>query len=102
MVYAGRARPHTINDCLGFPQEKFHNRVVSNHLEFFLPATSPDLTPLGFFFCGIAEKFVYDAKPRSLEQLKKFVRVMCKECFKRHSDQCSGKLHKKSQLMHGK
>ena len=70
--------PHTTNDCLKFLQEKFQNRVVSNRLEFFWPAKSPDLNPLDFFFWGIAEKSVYDAKPRSLEQLKKVVELCAK------------------------
>ena len=71
-------KPHTTNDCLEFLQEKFQNRVVSNRLEFFWPAKSPDLNPLDFFFWGVAEKSVYDAKPRSLEQLKKVVELCAK------------------------
>ena len=72
------AKPHTTNDCLEFLQEKLQNRVVSNRLEFFWPAKSPDLNPLDFFFWGVAEKSVYDAKPRSLEQLKKVVELCAK------------------------
>ena len=37
------AKPHTTNDCLGFLQEKFQNRAVSNRLEFFLACKEPRL-----------------------------------------------------------
>ena len=67
------ARPHTTNDCLEFLQLKFQNRVISNRLDFFWPPKSPDLNPLDFYFWGEAEKAVYDAKPKNIEDLKQTV-----------------------------
>ena len=68
-----KARPHTTNDCLEFLQLKFQNRVISNRLDFFWPPKSPDLNPLDFYFWGEAEKAVYDAKPKNIEDLKQTV-----------------------------
>ena len=46
------ARVQTTNDCLVFLQDEFQGRVISNRLDFFLPAKSPDLNPLDVFFLG--------------------------------------------------
>ena len=49
------ARVHTTNDRLAFLQDKFQGRVISNRLDFFWPAKSPDLNPLDVCFWGVAE-----------------------------------------------
>ena len=61
-----------INQWFGVsPIAKFQNRVISNRLEYFWPVKSPDQISQDFFFCGIDEMCIYDAKPRSLDQTKK-------------------------------
>ena len=77
------ARVHTTKDCLAFLKDKFQGRVISNRLDFFWPAKSPDLNPLDFYFWGVAEARVREEKPKTIEELKavveNFVGEICKE-----------------------
>ena len=67
------ARPHTTNECLDFLKEKFNNRVISDKLDLFWLPKSPDLDPLDYSVWGNAEKAVFQAKPETVEELKKVV-----------------------------
>ena len=67
------ARVHTTNDCLAFLQDKFQGRVISNRLNFFWPAKSPDLNPLDFYFWGVAEARFRKEKPKTIVELKAVV-----------------------------
>ena len=87
-------------DCLGFLQEKFQNRVVSNCLEIFWPAKNPDQIHC-IFFWGLSEGSVdVDAKPKSLKQLKKVVELCAKNVSR--ETEIIRKLQKKNHFMHDK
>ena len=51
---------------------------MSNKTDFPWPPKSPDLNPLDFYFWGVAEKEVFDKKPKSLEELKLIVENFAK------------------------
>lgn len=76
------ARVHTTNDCLAFLQDKFQGRVISNRLDFFWPAKSPDLNPLDFYFWGVAEARVQKEKPKTIMELKSVVENFVAEISK--------------------
>ena len=72
------ATPHTTANSLFYLKDKFSARVVSNKTDFPWPPKSPDLNPLDFYFWGVAEKEVFDKKPKSLEELKLIVENFAK------------------------
>ena len=51
------------------------------------PARSPDLTPMDFFFWGVLEDKVYSQKPRSVDDLKNYIRDAFQE-INAQSDLC--------------
>ena len=64
---------HTTNDCLTFLKDKFKAKVISNCVELFWPAKSLDLNPFDFDFCGMAGAWVWEAKPKTIVELKAVV-----------------------------
>ena len=65
-----------------FLQDKFQGRVISNRLDFFWPAKSPDLNPLDFYFWGVAEARVQKEKPKTIMELKSVVENFVAEISK--------------------
>jgi len=68
------ATSHTTNEVLEFLKKHFKDRIISRRSDFCWPARSPDLTPLDFFLWGHLKAKVYARKPRSIEELKIFIR----------------------------
>ena len=64
---------HTTVNSLFYLKVKFSARAVSNKTDFPWPPKGPDLNPLDFYFRGVAEKEVFDKKPKTLEELKLIV-----------------------------
>ena len=49
----------------------FHDRIISRDL---WPPRSPDMTPCDFYLWGILKNAVYKTNPRTLEELKHYIR----------------------------
>ena len=54
--------------------------------DFPWPPKSPDLNPLDFYFWGVAEKYVCDERPKSLNQLKLIVENFARETLFKVAD----------------
>lgn len=57
-----------------FLHEKFEGRLLSRCDDQSWPHRSCDLTPIYFFFWGYVKAYVYENKPRTIEELKEEIR----------------------------
>ena len=67
------ATPHTTIPVRGWLQEKFGDRVISRWMAHPWPAKSPDLSPLDFWFWGVAMTELRRVPPMTINQLKQTV-----------------------------
>ena len=49
-----------------FLLNKFGGRVISRGTQIACPAHSPDMTPLDFYYCSLAQKKVHSVKPTTV------------------------------------
>ena len=54
---------HCTTAAKEFLLNKFVGRVISRETQIAWPAHSPDLNSLNFYYCALAQKEVYSAKP---------------------------------------
>ena len=67
------ATPHTTLEVREWLQSKFGERVISRLMPNQWPAKSPDLSPLDYWFWGVAMQEVRSHPPATLEELKEVV-----------------------------
>ncbi len=68
------ATAHTARIVMDFLKEQFGDRIISRRSNHPWPASSPDLSPLDFFFWSVCEQKVFKSKPTNIEELKEVVR----------------------------
>ena len=68
------APPHYSKGVRGYLHEKFPLTWIGRRGPIDWPAHSPDLTPMDFFFWGVLKDKVYSQKPRSVDDLKDYIR----------------------------
>ena len=90
-----QAKGGSFSEVLRCFDQSFSGNILCTQFHNFLQLLQD------FFFWGVAEKSVFDSKPRCLEQLKKVVKLCAINVTRVNSDQSSVKLRKKSHLLLG-
>ena len=57
-----------------YRDETFSEKWIGRRGSIDLPARSSDLIPMDFFFCAVLKNEVFHGKPRSVNDLKNFIR----------------------------
>ena len=73
------ATVHTTVAVRKFLADKFGPRVISRLTDTIWPAKSPDLSPLDFWFWGVAMVEVRRVQPSTLDELKQVVEDFAEE-----------------------
>ena len=81
------APPHHSRGVREYLDKKLSSALIGRRGPIDWPARSPNLTPMDFFFWGVLKDKVYSRKPRSVEELKNYIRVAFQE-INTQSDLC--------------
>ena len=76
------ARVHTTKEVRDWLENKFHGRVLSDKMNVLWPARSPDLSPLDYWFWGIALAELRKHQPSCLDNLKEIVESLAESLTK--------------------
>lgn len=68
------ASAHTARASMAVLRQLFPHRLISRFGDIFWPPRSPDLSVCDFFLWGYLKLRVYEAKPRTLNELKEAIR----------------------------
>lgn len=68
------APPHYSRAVRAYLDETFPEKWIGRRGPIDWPARSPDFTPMDFFFWGVLKDKVYSLKPRSVGDLKNYIR----------------------------